>query len=59
VTSLILVAFSWTMPSRPKPSRFKKLLHRALAVEVISLSKAAGLARIPMQKLQQEMVSGG
>jgi Zn-dependent peptidase ImmA (M78 family)/DNA-binding XRE family transcriptional regulator len=42
-----------------KPTRFKKLLHRALAEEVISLSKAAVLARVPMDKLQLEMVSGG
>jgi len=42
-----------------RPTRFKKLLHRALAEEVISLSKAAVLARVPMQRLQQEMVRGG
>lgn len=42
-----------------RPTRFKKLLHRAIAEELISLSKAAVLARIPIEKLQQEMVSGG
>jgi len=42
-----------------KPTRFMKLLHRALAEEAISLSKAAVLARTPIEKLKQEMVSGG
>ena len=42
-----------------RPAPFEKLLHRALAEEVISLSKAAVLARVPMETLQQEMVSGG
>jgi Zn-dependent peptidase ImmA (M78 family) len=42
-----------------KPARFVKLLHRALAEGAISLSKAAVLARRPIDKLQQEMVSGG
>jgi Zn-dependent peptidase ImmA (M78 family) len=46
-------------PIDERPTRFKKLLHRALAEEVISLSKAGVLARIPIEKLQQEMVSGG
>jgi Zn-dependent peptidase ImmA (M78 family) len=45
-------------PIEERPARFKKLLHRALAEDVISLSKAAVLARIPMEKLQQEMVLG-
>jgi Zn-dependent peptidase ImmA (M78 family) len=45
-------------PIEERPARFKKLLHRALAEGVISLSKAAALARIPMEKLQQEMVFG-
>jgi Zn-dependent peptidase ImmA (M78 family)/DNA-binding XRE family transcriptional regulator len=42
-----------------RPTRFMKLLHRALAEGAISLSKAGVLARIPIEKLQQEMVSGG
>ena len=42
-----------------RPTRFPKLLHRALAEGVISLSKAAVLARSPIEKLQQEMVNGG
>jgi Zn-dependent peptidase ImmA (M78 family)/DNA-binding XRE family transcriptional regulator len=46
-------------PLEEKATRFTKLLHRALAEGVISLSKAAVLARIPIEKLQQEMVSGG
>ena len=46
-------------PIDERPSRFKKLLHRALAEEVITLSKASVLARVSIQKLQQVMVSGG
>ena len=42
-----------------RPTRFKKLLHGAFAEEPISLSKAAVLARVPMETLQQEMASGG
>jgi predicted HTH domain antitoxin len=34
-----------------------KLLYRALAEGAISLSKAAVLSRIPIDKLQQETVS--
>jgi len=46
-------------PMEEKATRFTRLLHRALAEGVVSLSKAAVLSRIPIEKLQQEMVSGG
>jgi Zn-dependent peptidase ImmA (M78 family) len=46
-------------PIDEKSTRFMKLLYRALAEGAISLSKAAVLSRIPIDKLQRETVNGG
>jgi Zn-dependent peptidase ImmA (M78 family) len=46
-------------PIDEKSTRFMKLLYRALAEGAISLSKAAVLSRIPIDKLQREAANGG
>ena len=41
--------------SKEEPSRFRQLLDRAVAEEIITISKAAELAGMSLNELQQEM----